>query len=86
MRARYQDLLYTNDDIRPMLATENGILVAIHPVNEDAVHHNFYGREYGIFVLNTKYAKLGKLLGRITVIHRIIRRSSEEGFDDEKGK
>lgn len=86
MKAKYQDLLYTNDDIRPMLSADNNILVPIHPVNEDILHFDFYGREYGIFVLNPECKKLGTLLGRIAVIHLVSGRPFEGEFDEEEGK
>lgn len=77
MKARYQDLLYTNDDIRPLIFAKNGILVPIHPVNEDIINFDFYGRDYGIFVLNSEYRKLGTLLGRIAVIHPMSKKQSK---------
>ncbi len=77
MKAKYADLLYSNDDIRPMLAADNNILVAIHPVNEDILHFDFYGREYGIFMLNPECKKLSALLGRMALIHPISQRTSE---------
>ena len=80
MKAKYQDLLYTNDDIRPLLSADNKILVPIHPVNEDILHFDFYGREYGIFVLNPECKKLSTLLGQIAVIHPVSRRNSMEGM------
>lgn len=86
MKAEYADLLYTNDDIRPMLAADNNILVAIQPVNEDIVHFDFYGRDYRIYMLNPECQKLGTLLGRIALIHPVSRRGSEREFDEEEWK
>jgi hypothetical protein len=80
MKARYQDLLYTNDDIRPLLSADNKILVPVHPVNEDIVNFDFYGSGYGIFVLNPECRNLGTLLGRIAVIHPVSKRESKEGM------
>ena len=84
MKAKYADLLYTNDDIRPMIAADNNILVAIHPVNEDILHFDFYGREYGIFMLNPECQKMSALLGRMTLIHPISQRASVGEQDEEK--
>ena len=86
MKAKYHDLLHTNDDIRPLLAAKNRFLVAIQPINEDIVPYNYNGREYGIFVLNSEYRKLGSLLGRIAVIHPVIKRAFEGDNDEEEGK
>ena len=83
MKAKYADLLYTNDDIRPMIAADNNILVAIHPVNEDILHFDFYGREYGIFMLNPECKKLSALLGQMTLIHPILQRASVGEQDEE---
>lgn len=85
MKARYEDVLYTNDDIRPLLTAENRILVVVTPVNEDFINFDFYGREYGVFMLNSKYHKLGTILGRIAIIHRISRGKSTEGRHAERG-
>ncbi len=84
MKAKYQDVLYTNDDIRPMLASDNNILVAVHPANEDTIPFDIYGREYGIFMLNPKCQKMSALLGRITLIHPISQRTSGGKHDEEK--
>ena len=82
MTAKYTDLLYTNDDIRPMLSAESKILVAVHPVNEDIIHFDFYGRVYGIFVLNPECRKLSALLGQMTVIHPLVNKTREGGGND----
>ncbi len=84
MKAKYADVLYTNDDIRPMLASDNNILVAVHPANEDTILFDIYGREYGIFMLNSKCQKMSALLGRIALIHPISQRISGGKHDEEK--
>lgn len=85
MIAKYQDALYTNDDLRPMLGAANNLLVPACPINEDLDYLIIYGRDYDIFVLNPLYQKHARILGQIAVIHPVSHGDFEGGKYDERG-
>jgi hypothetical protein len=77
VKTNCSDLMRINDTISPMLSAKHPILVTVHPDNGKITYYDEDGIVYSVYTLNSECKKLGVLLGKIAVIHPLIKKGDE---------